>query len=101
MLLIYNYNIRLILRCLFLFILFYDYIYCLSVYKRKKIVVHGDLMIGALLPVHEQPSYDNNEDHENGSRRKCGIIRDQYGKRLNLCFILFFFIIYVYELHMK
>ncbi len=27
--------------------------------KRKKIVQHGDLMIGSLLPVHQQPSAHN------------------------------------------
>lgn len=64
---------------LILFVLFYHEIYCLNTYKRKKIVVQGDLMIGALIPVHEQPSYMNDEI-DNGSKRKCGIIRDQYGK---------------------
>lgn len=38
--------------------------------KRKKVIVPGDLMIGALLPVHEQP---------NDAERTCGTIRDQYG----------------------
>ena len=42
-----------------------------SIAKRKKLVVHGDFMIGALIPVHEQPSL--------GSKKVCGIIRDQYG----------------------
>nr|QVK45748.1 G protein-coupled receptor [Proales similis] len=42
---------------------------------RKKLVVPGDLMIGALLPVHEQPSYS---ERPNGPR-ECGVIRDQYG----------------------
>ena len=51
---------------------------CTVVYKRKKIVQHGDLMIGALIPVHEQPSYREN-DQISISRRKCGNIRDQYG----------------------
>lgn len=45
-------------------------------YKRKKIVRQGDLMIGALLPVHEQPTYIENQT---SSRRICGVIRDQYG----------------------
>ena len=40
--------------------------------KRKITFVSGDLMIGALLPVHEQPN-------DEGSKRKCGAIRDQYG----------------------
>lgn len=44
--------------------------------KRKKIIQHGDLMIGVLLPVHEQPSYD---DSVKISKSKCGLIRDQYG----------------------
>jgi metabotropic glutamate receptor 1 len=48
-------------------------------YKRKKIVQSGDLMIGALLPVHEQSNYSENEQLAGGSKRKCGIIRDQYG----------------------
>jgi hypothetical protein len=48
-------------------------------YRRKKIVQSGDLMIGALLPVHEQPNYKDNEQLDGGSKRKCGIIRDQYG----------------------
>jgi metabotropic glutamate receptor 1 len=48
-----------------------------EVYKRKKIVQHGDLMIGALVPVHEQPSF--RDDDKSSSKRKCGIIRDQYG----------------------
>lgn len=46
------------------------------VYKRKKIIQHGDLMIGVLLPVHEQPSYD---DSLINPKPKCGLIRDQYG----------------------
>lgn len=49
---------------------------CLA-YNRKKIVIQGDLMIGALLPVHEQPSYKETE--QASSRRVCGVIRDQYG----------------------
>jgi metabotropic glutamate receptor 1 len=48
-----------------------------EVYKRKKIVQQGDLMIGALVPVHEQPSFK--DDDKSSSKRKCGIIRDQYG----------------------
>lgn len=50
-----------------------------AIFKRKKIVHHGDLMIGALIPVHEQPSYNDNDQLTLGSKRKCGIIRDQYG----------------------
>ena len=38
---------------------------------RQKLVEHGDFMIGALVPVHEQPSL--------GSKGICGNIRDQYG----------------------
>ena len=49
-----------------------------AINKRKRIVQHGDLMIGALIPVHEQPSLNENED-TTVSKRKCGIIRDQYG----------------------
>lgn len=47
-----------------------------TLHKRKKLIEYGDLMIGALLPVHEQPSYI---DEQVGPKRKCGIIRDQYG----------------------
>ena len=43
--------------------------------KRKKILTSGDLIIGALLPVHEQP----NDTVQSSSKRKCGSIRDQYG----------------------
>lgn len=50
-----------------------------TVYKRNKIVLEGDLMIGALLPVHEQPGYNDNEQLGSGAKRKCGVIRDQYG----------------------
>lgn len=50
-----------------------------ALYKRKKIVQDGDLMIGALIPVHEQPSFNDNEEVKVGSKRKCGVIRDQYG----------------------
>ena len=53
--------------------------YTLAIYKRKKIAQHGDLMIGALIPVHEQPSLSDNEELKVGSKRKCGVIRDQYG----------------------
>ena len=49
-----------------------------AIVKRKKIIEHGDLIIGALIPVHEQPSYKD-EELQFGSKRKCGIIRDQYG----------------------
>lgn len=49
-----------------------------AVLKRKKIVEHGDLIIGALIPVHEQPSFKDDE-LQFVSKRKCGIIRDQYG----------------------
>ena len=52
--------------------------YASTINKRKKIVQHGDLMIGALIPVHEQPSLNDNGD-TTASKRKCGIIRDQYG----------------------
>lgn len=68
---------------------------CSIHYKRKKIVYHGDIMIGALLPVHEQPSHTTDTAYESGSlgghsqqhssivaqsaRRICGVIRDQYG----------------------
>lgn len=38
--------------------------------KRKKIVQDGDFMIGALVPVHEQPA---------PGTKRCGVIRDQYG----------------------
>lgn len=50
-------------------------------YKRKKIVYQGDIMIGALLPVHEQPSYSSPDSttYVSQSRRVCGVIRDQYG----------------------
>lgn len=58
---------------------------CFS-YKRKKIVYHGDIMIGALLPVHEQPSHSSSLTTASTtlgsvsqSRRVCGVIRDQYG----------------------
>jgi len=47
-----------------------------TLHERKKLIEYGDLMIGALLPVHEQPSYN---EEQVGPRRKCGIIRDQYG----------------------
>ena len=50
-----------------------------KILKRKRIVLYGDLMIGALVPVHEQPSFKDNEDLSHGQRRKCGVIRDQYG----------------------
>jgi len=50
-----------------------------AIFKRKKIVQDGDLMLGALIPVHEQPSFNDNEEVKVGSKRKCGIIRDQYG----------------------
>ena len=43
--------------------------------RRQKIVVPGDLMIGALIPVHEQPSYTENTN----PKQRCGKIRDQYG----------------------
>ena len=49
------------------------------VYRRKKIIQSGDLMIGALIPVHEQPNFNENEKLDGGSKRKCGVIRDQYG----------------------
>ena len=68
---------------------------CSIHYKRKKIVYQGDIMIGALLPVHEQPSHTTDTAYESGSlaghsqqhssivaqsaRRICGVIRDQYG----------------------
>jgi hypothetical protein len=84
MLLVYDRLITLLL----LLTIFYHEVWCLNIYKRKKIVVHGDLMIGALLPVHEQPSFDN-EDHDNGPRRKCGIIRDQYGKLFSFFFLYY------------
>lgn len=58
---------------------------CFS-YKRKKIVYQGDIMIGALLPVHEQPSHltpfstvPTRTGSVSQSRRVCGVIRDQYG----------------------
>ena len=55
-------------------ILFLMYINC-NQQKRKITHISGDLMIGALLPVHEQP----NDTDQTSSRRKCGAIRDQYG----------------------
>ena len=36
-------------------------------------------LLGALIPVHEQPNYNENEQLYGGSKRKCGVIRDQYG----------------------
>jgi metabotropic glutamate receptor 1 len=44
--------------------------------KRKQIRIEGDLMIGALLPVHE--SFVT-EPIDIGSKPECGVIRDQYG----------------------
>ena len=60
----------LIFLCIFSILVFHS---CVT-QKRKKTVVSGDLMIGALLPVHEQPI-----DEQSGSKRKCRSIRDQYG----------------------
>ena len=34
----------------------------------------GDFTIGALIPVHEQPEFTTG-----AGRKKCGMIRDQYG----------------------
>ena len=39
------------------------------VYKRKKIIRTGDLMIGALIPVHEQPSFTEEHDLNDGSKK--------------------------------
>ena len=63
---------------LLVLIVFADLTIC-KILKRKRILEPGDLMIGALVPVHEQPSFEDNEYSPDGSRRKCGIIRDQYG----------------------
>ena len=38
--------------------------------KRRKVEQDGDFMIGALVPVHEQPA---------PGTKRCGGIRDQYG----------------------
>jgi metabotropic glutamate receptor 1 len=43
--------------------------------KRKRVLELGDLMLGALIPVHEIP----NDAEQTSSKRKCGTIRDQYG----------------------
>ncbi len=61
----------LLLNLLFISIFHYETRCNQAIGKRKKLVVHGDFMIGALVPVHEQPSL--------GSKKVCGIIRDQYG----------------------
>jgi hypothetical protein len=44
----------------------------------KKIVQQGDLMIGVLLPIHEQPDYKGVSLLSN-EKKRCGPIRDQYG----------------------
>lgn len=53
--------------------LLYHLVSCTVTPKRKKLVALGDFMIGALVPVHEQPSLTS------GSKKVCGLIRDQYG----------------------
>jgi metabotropic glutamate receptor 1 len=63
--------------CVLILVIFCQNSFC--VYKRKKIVQHGEIMIGALIPVHEQPSFKDMGELEGGSKRKCGVIRDQYG----------------------
>ena len=40
--------------------------------KRHKIVQHGDVYVGALIPVHEQPGLTSRKG-------ECGRVRDQYG----------------------
>jgi metabotropic glutamate receptor 1 len=71
---------RLKLFFLVLIILFVNFnSYNTAISKRKKIVQYGDLMVGALIPVHEQPSFGDNEEAKIGFMRKCGVIRDQYG----------------------
>lgn len=51
---------------------FVPLIHCSVTAKRNKIVQQGDFIIGALIPVHEQPTLTSRKG-------ECGRIRDQYG----------------------
>lgn len=44
-----------------------------ALYNKLKVRIPGDIMIGALFPIHEQPTV------QTAFSRKCGSIREQYG----------------------